>query len=68
VGRVYPILIESPMIRTFGRPFTSSIGVIGLTRFAFFDWAFVNVIQVKRRGRVRKMIFFIKSTFREKRS
>jgi len=62
------MLIESPMISTFGRPFTSSIGAIGLTCFAFLDWALVNVMQVIKRGRDRKMIFFIKSTLREKRS
>ena len=28
-----------------GQAFTSSIGAIGLTRFAFFVWALVNVIQ-----------------------
>jgi hypothetical protein len=42
VGTVYPIEIESPMIRTLGKPETSAIGERGFTRSGFFDdwpWA-----------------------------
>jgi hypothetical protein len=34
---VYPIEIESPMIKTLGKPETSAIGERGFTRSGFFD-------------------------------
>jgi hypothetical protein len=51
--------MESPMIKTWGRPSTSSMGAIGFARLGFWVWAFVKQATNKKRMAMWRKGFFI---------